>query len=66
MHHYSQVSPSPLSLPVLCVPRGLKPKALVTGNISKQELVEACRRQSVEDKEEEGQEERMTGLGFMK
>ena len=46
--------------------RGLKPKALTTGSVSKQELAEACRRQSVDEKEEEGQEERMTGLGFMK
>ncbi|CAI8051393.1 Multiple myeloma tumor-associated protein 2 homolog [Geodia barretti] len=45
---------------------GLKPKALTTGSVSKQELAEACRRQSVDEKEEEGQEERMTGLGFMK
>lgn len=46
--------------------RGLKPKTLSTGNVSKQELAEVCRRQSVDEKEEEGQEERMTGLGFMR
>jgi hypothetical protein len=46
--------------------RGLKPKALASGTVSKQELAEVCRRQSVDEREEEGQEERMTGLGFMK
>ena len=54
---------------VLCIYlmcRGLKPKTLSTGNVSKQELAEVCRRQSVDEKEEEGQEERMTGLGFMR
>lgn len=45
--------------------RGLKPKgsSLGSGSVSKQELAEVCRRQSVEEKEETG-EERMQGLGF--
>ena len=46
--------------------RGLKPKRVVTGAVSKQELAEVCRRQSVEEKEEEGQEERIKGLGYMR
>ena len=52
---------------LLSITSGLKPSAAVKpqGSLTKQEIAEVCRRRSVEEMEETG-EERMKGVGFQR